>query len=173
MKKRLDMMMVLLFTALISLAGCGDDEANDDHGDEHAEPAADGCEHAQQGPYETVAATAAVDATTPALVTHTFYTITVPGTAGDPANRVTFTPDEAGEYLLFFGSDDAQVEVTAGGTALAEELREPVDQVEFCPELAVGEHYDLAAATTYTLALTGATEFGLVIIPAEAGHGDE
>jgi hypothetical protein len=155
--------MIILSTLLaVSLAACGHDD--------HASPAADACEHMQDGPIQAVAAAAESSPEAPALAdTHTRYDVTLTGEAGALVGHVNLPIAGAAEHIVFLDTD-VPVELRDSQDALV--AAEAVDRaIDECVEVAAGHTFDLGVGT-YSLRFgpAAAERVSVVLVPAD-GHG--
>lgn len=150
-----------IWTVLIfaGAAACGDEEPSVD---------AEGCEHLEEGPYMNVTASAARDATAPAVsASHMAYTTTLPAGA---AGYVSFAAPEATDYIVFLDKPVPFTVFDASGAMVAIELSETSS-----PECATirGKHtFELGVGTAYFgLGPNMGMPFNLVVEEA-GGHED-
>src|SRR5690606_39011338 len=113
---RIDLRAMTILSALFLIpaaAACG-------HDDPH--PDAEGCEHLEEGPYATVTASAARDATAPMVAAdHKAYTVTLPAGA---VGHVAFPAAEAADYVVFLDRPVPFAVFDAAGAPVALEASE-------------------------------------------------
>ncbi|MGM0557112.1 MAG: hypothetical protein ACQEVA_12085 [Myxococcota bacterium] len=171
--KTLFTLLVILFAGFAT--ACGE---TDEHGDEeeHAEPVDDACEHAQEGPFEDVTADDGTGTAPDVSTEHTAYRIGLNET-GDTTygGSVSFMPEEAGEYHIFLGTDDATVEVTQDDTTVPVEMEQMVDSAEHCAEVQYQWTFDLdSTSAPYTIDISGTSDTTVLMAIVHGGdHAHE
>ncbi len=117
--------------------------SDDDHGEEDV--AAELCEHAQDGPFQTVTAGADAAGAVSASFEHTNVTVTLTDFMSQKGGCVSVDVEAEGELIL--GVSDADVAMAlsdASGTAIAAEKTETITD---CTEMARMDTFDVAAGT--------------------------
>jgi hypothetical protein len=161
-----------LLTALVW--GCGDDEAPDPTVEPEG-PAADACEHLEEGPFNDVTAGADAAGAPNVSATHTKHRITLlDDGSGSYGGFVAIEADEAAEILIFLDGPVAIAvqDAQGAGLSLEQEPSCPGDGcAEACPAVKNHVAVDVASVGTYYVALgpTAASEVSLVHFEA-AGH---
>jgi len=130
-----------LLTLPLMFACGGDDDHN--HGEEDV--AAELCEHAKDGPFQTVTAGADAAGAASASFEHTSVTVTLTDYMSQKGGCVSVDVEAEGELIL--AVNDAAVSMAlsdASGTAIAAEKTETITD---CTELARMDTFDVAAGT--------------------------
>jgi hypothetical protein len=159
---------VLVFGLVAALSwGCGEAE-EEAHGEE---PADDACEHAQDGPFEDVTAADAGGDAPDVSMEHTAYRIGLTETGTDSfSGQVSFTPEEAGEYHVFLGVQDAEVDFSLDGNDIPEESSQAVDSSEHCPEVVQQWTFDLdSAGQAHRLDIANSTDSTVLMVIVHGG----
>jgi hypothetical protein len=143
------------FTLALAVFGCDDHDSHDHgHGNEMSELAT-GCQHFEFGPHNPDFA-ASEDETLPEMMVHNHYTVAVPADGG----QATFTPPEAGEYIVML--DDPLAIVTLEGASGAVTPLESRNPGEECEAASQAMFLQLDAAA-YTLNFSGVSSVRAVI----------
>lgn len=130
--------------------------------DESALIAADLCEHATEGPYKTLTATADAASAPEAYFSHTFLTVTGSGDAG--RQFIKLSVSEAGEHVLGTTGLSGLTITDAAGTAVTIEEEEAVTA---CTGIETAYHVPLGIGTfAVSFELAGA-DGGMVILTGE------
>ncbi|MFT7621186.1 MAG: hypothetical protein ACI9WU_000347 [Myxococcota bacterium] len=171
---------VLGIAALMAGAGCSSDSddtsAADAAGADTATVSefAEACEHAAEGPFVPVTATADATGAPDATHEHSLVQVTLlkDAVSGEWIGTVALAPDEAGDFVVYLSSDVTFSVADASGTAVAVEATE---QVTDCSEVAVAHTVEMEIGTyhfTFNAGTDGATApvVGMVV---EHGAHDE
>lgn len=160
----------LLAALLLSLAGCGDDHEHEQHGEEH-DPAAEICEHMEEGPSVSVTAAAPdveidIDDVPAVAGDHRRHDINLAGDAAPFEGLVRFEVPEAGGYLLGFDAVLERLAVTRG--AGEPDVLASGGAIQACSQ-AVPALYDADLEVgTYLLRITAAQPTVRLVIEEEA-----
>jgi len=151
--------------SLAFVAACGDDH---DHDEDHS-AVEEACEHAKDGPFEDVTATAAADGAPSATHAHKAVRVTLVADADDAAMNsgfVTYAADEAAEFAFFLSADVPFAILDPSGNDV--DIEESADVAE-CTEVAKQHTADLEVGT-YTLRIGPTSETLVSLVVEEAGH---
>lgn len=150
---------LMLTLASAGLAACGDEEP-------HADLDVEGCEHLEGGPFTTVTASAARDATAPTVsASHMAYTITLPAGA---VGYVSFPAQEATDYVVFLDKPVPFMAFDAAGATVA--IEESATSSPVCATIRGKHTFELPVGTAaFGLGPNAGMPVNLVI-EAAAGH---
>lgn len=128
-------------------------------------PEHEACEAVEMGSATSVTAGAAADASAPAVADHTWYEVAL---MASQAGYVRFTPEAAGDYVIFTSQSDAPTVTDESGGAVASESEM---DVTLCSDtLSRGWTYPLQAGVYYLEFAAPATDSTVQLVIAES-HG--
>jgi hypothetical protein len=154
-----------------TLAACGPSSAPEEAAPEQQEQALEAgctalgpsvnehtCEHVTNGPFASVTASATetFSSTTPNVnATHTYHTVTLPGSGGSYTGTVKFVPGRSGSWAFYVSEDIPLVLKDSAGTTLTAALTDGLSGSTCAVTKAVV--YNLTKSATYRLVLGAAT----------------
>lgn len=162
-----------LALSLAMFVGCGEEDNHDnhDHGENHEDGEEHVCVHFEGSDQVAIAGAAAADGTLEeTFQEHSRIEVTLPGDAD--TGYVKWTPEEAGDFVFWLGSD-VTFEVLDGTTALTAE--EMGGAAMGCEEKAVKHIKFDVEAKTYTIKIGPAASTGATVafVAEHAGEGHD
>jgi len=130
------------------------------------------CEHAQFGPFQGLTASALGSPGPDISTHHTAFNVALPLAGGEHAGEVSFSADEATDFVFLLDKDIPVALFDAEGRSIAAEQNVSVTN---CPALAQATVFELAAGN-YRVTFGPAPQATVLVVVEELGHeheGDE
>jgi hypothetical protein len=163
----------IVMTAM--LAACSGDDGPDGSGGAGgataADPAVDGCEHLEGGPFVDVAATADPSDAPDVSTEHSAFRVALAGDASAGfSGWVSYGASAAGELIVYVNADVTMRMEDASGSPLDWEQECISDCTGICDEVANARTVDIATVGTYRLQIESATDSEVTLVIVEGGE---
>ncbi|MCI0572577.1 MAG: hypothetical protein L0Y66_17630 [Myxococcaceae bacterium] len=131
----------------------------------------EGCEHLQEGPATSVAATTAATGAPAVRDDHRRYDVALADVTGGRGGSVSFAVAEAGDYVIFLGADVPLAVTDPAGAAV--EAEEHAKSSTVCTDIKSRSVFPLAQVGTYTLTFGPTTAATVSVVIEHAAHAHD